>query len=147
VPSTRASRELAVPAQEIWALLDDAHHLPRWWPGVTRVEAVSGDRFTQVMLTKKGRPMRVDFRVIESDPPHVRSWALDPENSPFERVVDHWETTVNLQPDASGQRTTVTIEERQKMRGTLRLAGYMQRRAGRRRLREALDSLSQIYGD
>jgi uncharacterized protein YndB with AHSA1/START domain len=146
VPSTRVSRELPVPTEELWALLDDAHHLPRWWPGVTRVEGVSGDRFTQVMLTKKGRPMRVDFRVTDSDPPRSRTWELEAENSPFERVVARWETTVSLDADPTGQRTTVTIEEHQQMHGTLRLAAYLQRRAARRRLRGALEGLSEIYG-
>ncbi len=42
---------------------------PRWWPGVERVEGVEDDRFTQVFKTKRGRPVRADFRVLDSQPP------------------------------------------------------------------------------
>ncbi len=38
--------------------------MPRWWPGVGRMEGVEEDRFTQVFKTKKGRPVRADFRVV-----------------------------------------------------------------------------------
>ncbi len=144
MPSVRVSRRYAAPLEDVWALLDDAYHLARWWPGVNRIEAVTGDRFTQVMLTKKGRAMRVDFRVLESQPQRLRTWALEPEGTPFERVVASWETTVLLDGDADG--TTVTIEERQQMRGTLRLAAYMQRRTVKKRLKGALDGLTEIFG-
>ena len=46
--------------------MQDAHHMPRWWPGVVRVEGVEEDRFTQVFQTKKGRPVRMDFRLLAS---------------------------------------------------------------------------------
>ena len=35
--------------------------MPRWWPGVVRMEGVQEDRFTQVFVTKKGRPVRDRF--------------------------------------------------------------------------------------
>ena len=43
--------------------------MPRWWPGVERMEGVEADRFTQVFKTKRGRPVRADFRVLRSEPP------------------------------------------------------------------------------
>ena len=34
------------PTERIWEVIADAHHMPRWWPGVTRMEGVESDRFT-----------------------------------------------------------------------------------------------------
>ena len=146
MPVVRSTASVAASPDEIWALVSDPHHLTRWWPDVQRIEAVTADAFTQVMMTKKGRAMRVDFGVIVSEPPCIRSWELLPAGTPFERVVALWRTTVTLEPDPAGG-TLVTIEEQQRMQGTLRLAGVLQRRASRRRLRDALAGLSDLYRD
>ena len=45
-------------------MIRDPHHLPRWWPRVTRVEDVEGDAFTEVMTTAKGKLVRADFQVV-----------------------------------------------------------------------------------
>jgi len=58
VATARRKRTLAVPQQQLWELLADPHHMPRWWPGVDRMEGVEDDRFTQVFKTKRGRPVR-----------------------------------------------------------------------------------------
>ena len=66
MPSARRTRTIAAPADELWQLILDPHHLPRWWPRVTRVEDVEGDAFTEVMRTAKGRLVRADFTVVKS---------------------------------------------------------------------------------
>jgi uncharacterized protein YndB with AHSA1/START domain len=139
-----ASRTLAAAPHDVWALIADADHMPRWWPGVARVEGVSEDRFTQVFKTKKGRSVRLDFRVIESDPPWSRSWQQEIAGTPFERVLNQSIVTVELQ--AAGDGTEVTISHAQKLRGYSRTGGFMLRRATRKKLDEALDGLARICG-
>ena len=87
MPTVRRSRTLRATPEEIWAIVGDAYHLPRWWPRVTRVEGVEGAAFTQVLTTAKGVPVRADFRVVESEPPAVRRWEQQLANTPFERIL------------------------------------------------------------
>src|SRR5438045_664446 len=50
-----STRTLGAAPQAVWKVIEDPYQMPRWWPGVTRMEGVQGDRFTQVFTTKKGR--------------------------------------------------------------------------------------------
>lgn len=68
MPTASRTRTIAADQQSIWAVLEDPHHLPRWWPGVTRVEAVAEDRWTEVFVTKKAKPVRLDFQLLEAVP-------------------------------------------------------------------------------
>jgi carbon monoxide dehydrogenase subunit G len=140
VPTTRRQRTVRAGTDEVWDVVADPHHLPRWWPRVSRVEAVDEQRWTQVFMTKKGRPIRADYRLLASDAPSRRQWAQELEDSPFERVLAEAVTEVRLQPQDAG--TQVTIELRQRMRGLSRLGAFMVRRASRRLLDEALEGLS-----
>ncbi len=103
------SQRIAATAEEIWAVISDAHHLPRWWPGVTRVENVARDRFTEVIPTRRGKPMRLDFRIVESRALERLTWTQDLQGTPFERLLSAWTTTVTLLPD--GDACIVTLEE------------------------------------
>jgi uncharacterized protein YndB with AHSA1/START domain len=136
------SRTLPAPPDELWALIADPHHMPRWWPGVERMEGVESDRFTQVFKTKRGRPVRADFRVVRSEPPTTRSWAQEVAGTPFERVLSASLIEVRLDPVPAG--TEVTISQQQKLRGYSRTGGFMLRRATRSKLDEALDGLARI---
>jgi uncharacterized protein YndB with AHSA1/START domain len=136
------SRTLPAPPDELWALIADPHHMPRWWPGVERMEGVESDRFTQVFKTKRGRPVRADFRVVQSEPPTTRSWAQEVAGTPFERVLSASLIEVRLDPVPAG--TEVTISQQQKLRGYSRTGGFMLRRATRSKLDEALDGLARI---
>jgi len=151
--TARRTRTVGAAPQRVWDLIGDPHHFPRWWPGVRRMEAVDGDRWTQVFVTQKGRPVRLDFRLLESDPPEAagiaavgrRRWEQELIGSPFERVLHEAVTEVRLEPADRG--TLVTIEQRQKLRGYARIGGgLMLRRATRKRLDEALDGLEQACG-
>lgn len=138
------SRSVAASQQDVWALIADADHMPRWWPGVARVEGVSEDHFTQVFKTKKGRSVRLDFQVIESDAPWRRSWQQEITGTPFERVLNQSIISVELKP--VGTRTEVTLSHEQRLRGYSRTGGFMLKRATRGKLDEALDGLERLFG-
>lgn len=118
--------------------------MPRWWPGITRMEGVQADRFTQVFATKRGRPVRVDFRVVQSTAPLVRAWEQELVGTPFARVLSESVVEVRLATVSAG--TEITIAQRQKLRGYSRTGGFMLRRATAAKLDEALSGLEQICG-
>ena len=100
---------MGAPSEAIWRVIEDPFAMPRWWPGVERIEGVEPDRFTQVLRTKRGRTVRMDFRVIVSDPPGSgdtpaghRSWEQEVAGTPFERVLNEAVTEVLL--DSGGRR-------------------------------------------
>jgi uncharacterized protein YndB with AHSA1/START domain len=144
VAVTRRERTIAAAPQRVWEVIVDAHHMPRWWPGVKRMEGVEEDRFTQVFTTKRGRSVRMDFQVLASEAPYRRCWAQQIEGTPFERVLSEAITEVLLDPVDGGTR--VTIAQRQKLRGYSRTGGFLLRRATRARLDEALDGLQRVCG-
>jgi uncharacterized protein YndB with AHSA1/START domain len=151
MPTTRRTRTISADPDAVWRVVEDPSHMPRWWPGVARMEGVHEDRFTQVILTKKGRPVRVDFRVLESEPPGGEeagrgrvSWEQDIIGTPFERLLNESITELELEPADAGTR--VKIEQRHKLRGYSRYGGFMLRRATRAKLDEALEGLERICG-
>ncbi len=111
---------------------------------MVRVEGVEPDRFTQVFQTKRGRAVRMDFRLVASEPPWRRAWAQELEGTPFERVLNESVIEVALAPE--GAATRVTIAQRQKLRGYLKTGGFLLRRATGGRLQEALDGLIRALG-
>jgi uncharacterized protein YndB with AHSA1/START domain len=141
MPTTRRRRRLDAPSQEVWAVVADPHHLPRWWPRATRVEDVTGERWTMVLATAKGRSVRADYRVVSSEPPRRRRFAQELAGSPFERLLRSSEIEIALAESDGG--TDVTMELSQKLRGASRLGGFMFRGAARRTLDEALESLER----
>ena len=142
MPSARRSRTLAASPETLWELIADPHHMPRWWPGVERMEGVEADRFTQVFKTQRGRPVRADFQVLESTPPTTRSWEQEVAGTPFERVLSSSVIEVSLAP--AGEGTEVTISHQQKLRGYSRTGGFLLRRATASKLDKALDGLARI---
>ncbi len=146
MPTARRSRTIAAPAQELWDVIRDPHHLPRWWPRVTRVEDVEDGAFTEVMRTRKGKLVRADFRVAACEEvERTLVWEQLLEGTPFARVLRSAETELRLQA-RSTHTTAVTIELRQALSGVSRFGGYMMRRAARATLEEALDGLERIVG-
>ena len=146
MPSARRSRIIAAPAQQLWEVIADPHHLPRWWPRVTRVEDVAGNAFTEVMKTAKGKSVRADFELVEADEA-ARSlcWEQRLEGTPFARLLSAAHTRVRLQEAGAG--TNVTIELHQSLAGLLpRLGSMLVRRAAATTIEEALDGLERISG-
>ncbi|MGA2013546.1 MAG: SRPBCC family protein [Solirubrobacteraceae bacterium] len=144
MPTSLRTRTLAATQNEVWELVTDPHHQPRWWPGVERVEGVGEDRFTQVFKTKRGKAVRADFRVIDTQPPWLCAWEQEIAGTPFARVLDELVIEIRLEPAGGG--TLVTIAQRQKLRGYSRTGGMMMRRAANTRLKEALEGLARIAG-
>ena len=144
MPTTRRTRKIAAPPEELWSTIADPYHLPRWWPRVDRVEGVTDRAFTQVLGTTKGRSVRADFQVLESRAPEVLRWAQDIQGTPFERILTAAETEVRLRPAPDG--TQVVLALTQKLRGFSRFGGFMVRGAARRQLDAALDGLETLHG-
>jgi uncharacterized protein YndB with AHSA1/START domain len=145
MPTTTRSRDIAAPLDEVWRIVGDPYHLPRWWPKVERVEAVAGERFTELLRSpKSGRGIRADFRVLEKRKERLLRFAQELAGTPFERVLSAAETEIAVAPADGG--TTVAITLRQRLRGLSRLGGFLIRRATRKILDEALDGLEAALG-
>jgi uncharacterized protein YndB with AHSA1/START domain len=163
MPTARASRRIAAPADELWRIVSDPYHLPRWWPRVERVEDVEGGAFTEVMKTKAGKTVRADFAVVQEEPGSgMLVWRQQLEGTPFAGVLSHSETEVHVVAlEGGAQSSEVTIELRQELSGrppaeaeapkTKRrrspsFGGWLLRRAASRQIEGALDGLEEISG-
>jgi uncharacterized protein YndB with AHSA1/START domain len=169
LPTAQRTRTIAASQQELWDVLGDPHHLPRWWPRVNRVEAVTltgtgeFDAFTEVLMSGKGKMVRADFKRLEAVPLQRVVWAQQVENTPFARILTRAETEISLSPsfaravvgnsparkglEGDPPATQVTIELRQTLHGFLaRLGSHLVRRAAYSTLDEALDGLERIVG-
>jgi uncharacterized protein YndB with AHSA1/START domain len=147
VPAVSRRRVIGAPVEDVWALVADPYHLPRWWPRVTRVENVEGGagekraRWTAVLGTEAGRGVRADFRCLSAARNERYLWEQEVEDTPFERILKGAETEVRMRRAEGG--TEVTVEIRQSLRGLSRLGSPLMRRATSRTLNEALDGLDQ----
>lgn len=132
---------MAATPQEVWEVIADPHHFPRWWPGVVRVEEASALAWTKVLSTDKGKTVRADFTREAAEEPRRLRWRQELLESPFERILRESVVEVELEPEDGGTRVSLTAVR--KLRGLSRLGGFMFRRATRRQLAEALDGLAQ----
>jgi len=169
MPTARAHRRIAAPAEELWSVVSDPHHLPRWWPRVTRVEDVRDGAFTEVMKTKKGKTVRADYELVHVDEAaRTVRWEQTIEGTPFAAALSHSETELLLEPvrpdagsmSAGPPATDVTIELRQELSGRApRSAGArsprlgiepwgarLVRKAAQATIEEALMGLERISG-
>ena len=148
--ATRTAVLDSASVEDVWAVVADPYQMPRWWPGVERMEGVEDDRFTQVFKTKRRHTVRADFRLLASEPPDGeypsghRSWQQEVQGTPFERVLLESITEVVVEPRDGGTR--VTIGQRQKLRGYSKLGALSMRGATAKRLDEALQGLERILG-
>lgn len=146
MPTTTHSKTLDAPPGELWELVSDPYHLPRWWPRVSRVEAVDERAFTEVLLSERGRFVRADFNLLEKDENGMKiAWSQQIAGTPFARVLRAAVTEVSLRPLV--EQTEVTIVLRQSLRGTYaNLGTILMRRAASKTVKEALDGLERIAG-
>ena len=142
MPRVTRSRTIAAGPEEIWRVVSDPHHLPRWWPSLRRVEEVSSTTWTKVLATPKGRSVRADFTRTEATPLRRFAWRQEIDESPFERILREATTEISLEP-ATDRSTRVELRVTERLRGLSRLGGFMVRRATGRRLDEALDGLER----
>ena len=137
--------------EDVWAVIADPYQLPRWWPGVERMEGVEDDRFTEVFKTKRRRTVRADFRLLASEPPGGkytsghRTWEQEVAGTPFETVLAESITEIAVEPADAGA-TLVRLAQRQKLRGYSRTGAWAMRSATNKRLDEALDGLARLFG-
>jgi uncharacterized protein YndB with AHSA1/START domain len=144
--TTRRSATFAGTPESLWATVGDPYHLPRWWPGVQRVEDVDPGGFTEVLESKKGKTVRADFAVVEQTSPERCRWRRKPDGTLFERLLRRAEVTIEVRSEAlaglDGAVTRVTLTLRRAVGahrpGTLR-------RAGRAELDQALAELGRIH--
>ena len=147
MPTTSRSRLIEAPPERLFEIVSDPHNLPRWWPRVTRVEAVhgpsrrAGASWTTVMETAAGKAVRADHGCTRSEPPGAYAWQQEVEGTPFERILREAMTTVTLEPAAGA--TEVTIAVRQRLRRFARLGVLQVKRATARTLDGALDGLER----
>ena len=139
-------RETVVPKapEEIWRLVSDPAQLPRWWPGVTRVEDATAQAWTTVLASPKGKSVRMDYSRVEATEPTLLVWRQEVEQSPFERILAEATTSVEL--SAADEGTRVAIELDQKPRGWARLAPLQFRAAGKRQVEGAVEGLERLFG-
>ncbi len=160
MPTAQASRRIAAPAEQLWRIVSDPYHLPRWWPRVERVEDVHAGAFTEVMRTKKGRTVRADFDLVRADEPAgTVVWEQRLAGTPFAGVLSFSETELRVVPAA--EASDVTIQMRQELSGHApavaadpgelsakkrkpSLGGWLLRRAAQRTIKQALDGLEEI---
>jgi uncharacterized protein YndB with AHSA1/START domain len=140
-------RRIAAPASELWAVITDPYHLPRWWPNTQRVESVSEGElaersWTQVLGTREGRGIRADFRCVDSSDGERYVFEQVVEDTPFERFVRRARTEIELEPRNGDTEVTMALDR--KLRGLSRLGSPMMRLAIGRTLNEALDGLETV---
>jgi uncharacterized protein YndB with AHSA1/START domain len=141
----RGETVLAATPEEVWRIVSDPEQLPRWWPGVTRVEEASQEAWTNVLSSPRGKAVRADYTRLEAVPDERLVWRQEVEQSPFERILVSAITTLSLTP-AEGRATRVAIALDQKPRGWARFAPLQFRTAGSRQVRAALDGLEGLFG-
>jgi uncharacterized protein YndB with AHSA1/START domain len=146
VTVVKRHRSVAAAPDAVWDLVSDPHHLPRWWPQVQRVEEVTGDAWTKVLRTPRGKTVRADYTRVSWRPPHEIVWRQEVEESPFEAILDESVTTIALEPDGD-DRTRVQLRAEQELHGRYRFGGFMLRRATKRQLDEALDGIERAVGE
>ena len=145
MPRVTRARTIAVEPEAVWAVVSDPWTLPRWWPGVERVEEATPEAWTKVLRSPRGKALRADFTRTECRPLRLLAWRQEVEASPFERFMSAASTRISLLPaDAAGTR--VEIRATRRLRGLARLGGFMVRRAIRRQLDGALAGLEEATG-
>jgi uncharacterized protein YndB with AHSA1/START domain len=133
--TVQRTRTIAASRLQLWDVLGDPYHLPRWWPRVSRVEALTltdtgePQAFTEVLKGSSGKIVRADFEVLSVESPRRIVWSQQVENTPFARVLRSAETDIELAevPVGNGVRgagtaaespsTQVTVELRQELQG------------------------------
>ena len=136
------SRTVAAEPEAVWNIVADPKRLARWWPRTERVKGVTGDGWTTVMRSERGRAVRADWRLEGEERPVRRAWTQQLEGTPFAKVLRERRVEARLQPVDGGTR--VTLELSQRARGWSRFGGVLLRRAAGRELDGALDGLASV---
>ena len=146
MPTVSRKRRVSAPAADIWGVISDPYHLPRWWPNTTRVESVTdgghrGRRWTAVLTTKEGRGVRADFRCTAATEQARYVFEQEIEGTPFAAFMKSSSTEIKLHP--AGPETEVSVEVKQQLKGLSRFGAMMMKRATRRMIGDALEGLDE----
>ena len=149
MPTVTRSRVIGAPVDKVWELVSDPYNMPRWWPRCVRVEDVAGDggarrtRWTVVMETEKGRPVRADFRCVSAAAGERYAWEQELEGTPFERILQSSSVQIDIEQAAAAGEARVSVRARQRLRGMSRLGSPMMRSGTGRNLEAALDGIEE----
>lgn len=149
MPRVERKRLIPAPVSEVWSVISDPHHLPRWWPRTQRVEHVLGQggrrgtRWTQVLQTREGRGVRADFRCLSAADNDRYVFEQELTGTPFAAIMTEARTEIRLRPSGAGA-TEVTLAAHQRLRGLSLLGAPMVRRATGRTLSDALTALEHL---
>ena len=138
------SRIVDAPPASVWQVVSDPFRLPAWWPLVQRVEEATPEAWTKVLSSPKGKTVRADYTLVESEPERRLVWRQEVEETPFERLMSRATTEIGLDPRGDSA-TEVSLTARMSLRGFARLGGFQFRRATARRLEDALDGLEAVF--
>ncbi len=137
-------RGFDAPLERVWKVVSDPHSLPRWWPRVQRVEEVSDEGWTMVLLSDRGKPIRADYTLGRAEPMELLEWRQELAETPFERMLSRAELRIELDRDESAGLTAVSLRSTERLRGLARLGSPMVRRATKKRLGRALEQLGEV---
>lgn len=144
MPTVRRSRTVAAAPATVWRIVADPAELPRWWPGVQRVEDASREEWTTVLQSAGGRTVRADYTRTRAERPHRLAWRQEIEETPFEGFLSEAQTELSLEPVRDGCATRVRLESRERLQGVSTLGGLIVRRAAGKRLDGALEGLARL---
>lgn len=135
------SGTIEAPPETVWYWVADGGRLVSWWPRAERAEDVQGGRFTLVLRSSRGVPVRVDWRVSRSRREQLQRWEQELEDTPFAKALRHSAVELTIEPvdDGRASRVTVTVERDLVQRGMA--AGMLGRRAARRYADDLLSGL------
>jgi uncharacterized protein YndB with AHSA1/START domain len=139
----RREKVLGRAPEDVWKVVSDPAQLPRWWPGVSRVEEATQLAWTTVLTSPKGKSVRMDFTRVAAEEPTRLVWRQELEQTPFERILAEAVTSLELEQAEGGTRVTIALE--QKPRGWARFAPLQFRSAGTRQVQGALDGLERLF--
>jgi uncharacterized protein YndB with AHSA1/START domain len=144
VPVVKQHHGFDAPLERVWKVVSDPYSLPRWWPRVQRVEEVSDEGWTMVLLSDRGKPIRADYSLRRAEPMELLEWRQELEETPFERMLSRAELVIEVGRDEDTGVTGVSLRSTERLRGLARLGSPMVRRATRKRLNQALEQLGEI---
>ena len=106
-------RETVVPQalDEVWRVVSDPAQLPRWWPGVTRVEEATPQAWTTVLTSPKGKSVRMDYSRVSALAPTRLVWRQEVDQTPFERILEQATTSLELSEADAGTRVAIELEQ------------------------------------
>ncbi len=142
----RRERVVSAAPAEVWRIVSDPTRLAAWWPGVKRVEEATGDAWTTVLVSPKGKTVRADYSMVATDEPERVLWRHEVAESPFERLLSESTTEIVLAADTSGG-TVVRVTLDQRPRGWARFSPLQLRAAARQQAEAALEGLAGLLGE